>query len=248
MKTPEDEAFDELAQRQGHWGGGFMAKKAMAMDKLQEPAQDYIAKNPLGGPAKVFDAIADCIRAGDSIESVMATYGLVWAQDVPETSFGDMAQPEHLRDFFYTCNHCGEETLVQSGNHHPWCACGSDDFDWGNERPAHPAKKAMAADKLQEPVTGREALKLALEFVESVHAGEWGSATNRDELVAAIKAALAQPAQEPVTWFGVDFDINTTPPQRERVVFPTMLRKMWSGGEVQAWLDENVNKEKNDGT
>ena len=37
----------------------------------------------------------------------------------------------------------------------------------------------------------------------------------------------------------------TTPPQRERVLFPTMLRKMWSGSEVQAWLDENVNKEKN---
>jgi hypothetical protein len=37
----------------------------------------------------------------------------------------------------------------------------------------------------------------------------------------------------------------TTPPaaQRQRVVFPTMLRKMWSGGEVQKWLDENVNKE-----
>jgi len=34
-------------------------------------------------------------------------------------------------------------------------------------------------------------------------------------------------------------------PQRPKVVFPTMLRKMWSGGEVQAWLDENVNKEKN---
>jgi len=29
--------------------------------------------------------------------------------------------------------------------------------------------------------------------------------------------------------------------QRERIVFPTMLRKMWSGGEVQQWLDENVN-------
>lgn len=25
-----------------------------------------------------------------------------------------------------------------------------------------------------------------------------------------------------------------------RPVFPTMLRKMWSGGEVQKWLDENV--------
>ena len=35
----------------------------------------------------------------------------------------------------------------------------------------------------------------------------------------------------------------TTSPQRPRVVFPTMLRKMWSGSEVQAWLDENVNKE-----
>jgi hypothetical protein len=35
--------------------------------------------------------------------------------------------------------------------------------------------------------------------------------------------------------------LYTSPPKRERVVFPTMLRKMWSGGEVQAWLDENVN-------
>jgi hypothetical protein len=42
--------------------------------------------------------------------------------------------------------------------------------------------------------------------------------------------------------------LYTTPqpaPQRPKAVFPTMLRKMWSGGEVQAWLDENVNKEKN---
>jgi hypothetical protein len=33
------------------------------------------------------------------------------------------------------------------------------------------------------------------------------------------------------------------PAQRTWVVFPTMLRKMWSGSEVQAWLDETVNKE-----
>jgi hypothetical protein len=37
--------------------------------------------------------------------------------------------------------------------------------------------------------------------------------------------------------------LYTHSPKRERVVFPTMLRKMWSGGEVQAWLDEHVNKE-----
>ena len=34
--TEEDEAFDEIARKQGMWGGGFQAKKAMAADKLQE--------------------------------------------------------------------------------------------------------------------------------------------------------------------------------------------------------------------
>ena len=42
MKTPEDEAFDELATRQGHWGGGFKAKQAMAADKLQEPVREAL--------------------------------------------------------------------------------------------------------------------------------------------------------------------------------------------------------------
>jgi len=36
MKTPEDEAFDELAKRQGDWGGGYQAKRAMAADKQRE--------------------------------------------------------------------------------------------------------------------------------------------------------------------------------------------------------------------
>lgn len=31
--------------------------------------------------------------------------------------------------------------------------------------------------------------------------------------------------------------LEAKPPQ-----FPTMLRKMWSGGEVQRWIDENWNK------
>ena len=37
MKDSEDEAFDDLAKRQGDWGGGFQAKRRMAADKLQEP-------------------------------------------------------------------------------------------------------------------------------------------------------------------------------------------------------------------
>jgi hypothetical protein len=34
--TPEDEAFDELAKKQGSWGGGFPAKRRMAADKQRE--------------------------------------------------------------------------------------------------------------------------------------------------------------------------------------------------------------------
>jgi len=37
MKTEEDEAFDDLAKKQGDWGGGFPSKRRMAVDKLEEP-------------------------------------------------------------------------------------------------------------------------------------------------------------------------------------------------------------------
>jgi len=43
MKNAEDEAFDELARRQGDWGGGFKAKQAMAKARIEEDddIQDY---------------------------------------------------------------------------------------------------------------------------------------------------------------------------------------------------------------
>lgn len=34
--TPEDEAFDDLARKQGMWGGGFKAKRQAAMHKTQD--------------------------------------------------------------------------------------------------------------------------------------------------------------------------------------------------------------------
>jgi len=42
MKTEEDEAFDELARKQGAWGGGFQAKRAAAADKLREPEREAL--------------------------------------------------------------------------------------------------------------------------------------------------------------------------------------------------------------
>jgi len=43
MKTEEDEAFDDLARKQGMWGGGFQAKRQAAMDKVNaEFNEEYI--------------------------------------------------------------------------------------------------------------------------------------------------------------------------------------------------------------
>ena len=77
----------------------------------------------------------------------------------------------------------------------------------------------------------------------------------------------AQPEQEPVAYavyhrmgggkslhwpeqHSPDGDANeyqlaplyTAPPQRKPPQFPTMLRKMWSGSEVQQWINENWSK------
>jgi len=45
MKTPEDEAFEDIERRQG---GGFPAKRAMAADKLQEPVMEREALKLIG--------------------------------------------------------------------------------------------------------------------------------------------------------------------------------------------------------
>jgi hypothetical protein len=34
MKTPEDEAFEDIDRRQRWWGGGYQAKRQAAMDKI----------------------------------------------------------------------------------------------------------------------------------------------------------------------------------------------------------------------
>ena len=61
------------------------------------------------------------------------------------------------------------------------------------------SKREAAADKLLEPV--REALKLALEALEAMQmyaAAERKGLRICDEAITAIKAVLAQPAQESV--------------------------------------------------
>lgn len=51
-------------------------KELREMAKGLRKAHKYHKPNPLGGPAKMFDAIADRIRAGDKMEIAMADHGL----------------------------------------------------------------------------------------------------------------------------------------------------------------------------
>ena len=53
-------------------------REALAEQPAQQQA--YEQANPLGGPAKVFQAMADAIRAGDDYHSVLRQYGYAEAQ------------------------------------------------------------------------------------------------------------------------------------------------------------------------
>lgn len=55
-----------------HWECVALAKKLRKIAKYHKP-------NPLGGPARVFDAMADRIRAGDKFDDVLKDYGFMVA-------------------------------------------------------------------------------------------------------------------------------------------------------------------------
>ena len=98
----------------------------------------------------------------------------------------------------------------------------------------------------------QQVLDALYRFVEYDYQGNPldGKDVEGHEAIETLRDRLAQPEPEPVMLMDAPLLLNgqplyTAPPQRERVQFPTMLRKMWSGTEVQAWLDENVNQENN---
>lgn len=91
MKTPEDEAFDELARKQGAWGGGYQAKRKMAADKLWDK------------PSVAFDEWWN----GDNDESTnpfRLESGAYWAWAGWKAA---LAQPAQEHNF---CSRCGKRT------------------------------------------------------------------------------------------------------------------------------------------
>lgn len=73
----------ETCTYRGRWGGGQIGRDAKAecaelraLAKQLRRSAKYHRPNPLGGPAVIFDACANAIRAGESIKSAMDDYGL----------------------------------------------------------------------------------------------------------------------------------------------------------------------------
>ena len=64
MKTEEDEAFDDLARRQGMWGGGYQAKRQMAADKFIAAEERKVGERygyiPKLHPSEWMDEPAHC--------------------------------------------------------------------------------------------------------------------------------------------------------------------------------------------
>jgi hypothetical protein len=65
--------------------GALGVSRGTAYDLMREALADrYSGENPLGGPAKVFNAMADAIRAGDDYHAVLRQYGFAEATSVQE--------------------------------------------------------------------------------------------------------------------------------------------------------------------
>jgi hypothetical protein len=107
MRTEEDEAFDELAKRQGDWGGGFPAKRQMAADKLQEPYDQTALElcNVCGWKTLIpDDGCLNCERAQPAQEPDMQT-GIAY-----QKGFHDGKQAALAGREWNFCERCGKRT------------------------------------------------------------------------------------------------------------------------------------------
>ena len=216
MKTEEDEAFDDLAKRQGSWVGGYQAKRKMAADK-------FIA--------------AEERKVGERYGYVPKLHPSEWINDHNEDNLDMVAQPAQEVDYWIreaTAARQAEMALRRELEAQPaqepvaWADLLKEaqqivesKFLWKKFIDGTPLANDIAfwmvdfaqqytvpplpAQPAQEPVTESETLKLALEALEE-YADQEGKTRAADEAITAIKVALAQPAQRQWIWLS-DADI-----------------------------------------
>lgn len=82
LRQAAQQALDALTLLQGdiEWTSNsptlkFVNSTVAALRAALAEPEEYAAQNPLGGPAKVFDAMADAIRSGDDYHATLRRYG-----------------------------------------------------------------------------------------------------------------------------------------------------------------------------
>jgi hypothetical protein len=180
MKTEEDEAFDDLARRQGMWGGGYQAKRQAAMDKINSHFDEAYKK----------------------MHEDRAMYGTSWSKDGeridPTSVYLEEPAQEPVARVLQIIKELRPAIKPMEG-----MGKGKTTAEWFDIL----VKEIERIQPAQEPE--REALKLAVDGLEKIlHTfakdGKVVMASMiRNELFAEVnsilqqaKAALAQPAQE----------------------------------------------------
>lgn len=156
---------------------GFNSKREAAADKFQENVPLYVSKTAFGS----WREFASDYERG-FIDGMQKQ-----AQSSVDKAVNQMAQPAQERDF--SCKVCGNKPNSDGELEHGKGCYTQDENGGGSE---FISDAVTAPQPAQEPV--REALKLALGALDS---------ENPDiqcRAALAIRAALAQPAQEPVAF------------------------------------------------
>lgn len=114
---------------------GSMVCFACAMatrERMAETKRNYLAQLDACGDAAVIDGT----HVGPyPLEHAAPAAPAPDAGEKAPDAEGGAAQPAGS---YYRCLDCGSWPFVKKGNHHPWCGCGSDRFDWGDERKEKP--------------------------------------------------------------------------------------------------------------
>ena len=145
--------------------GALGVSRGTAYDMMREAlAERYADHNPLSGPAKVFDAMAAAIRAGDSYGSVLRQYGFLEAKP---------AQQEPVA--------CSDEMCACRGG--PCVSCAD-----GKQSITDTEALLQEIARLQDRI---KALTLDVEFLSQPAQQEPVTTTCRDSFLSGYEAAQA---------------------------------------------------------
>ena len=113
MKTPEDEAFDELATRQGDWGSGFQTKP-WNEDEWRRNNWRCGHGWLRGEQCKSCNAAQEPPSEWAGIKAILDEYGLQAIDFVAnfKAALAQLAQESYDQTALELCNVCGWKTLI----------------------------------------------------------------------------------------------------------------------------------------